>query len=63
MSVEIFGSLAPRPFDLGPLHTRFDDGDDLVGDLILEVKDILESTVKSICPQMRTLWWHRPTAR
>ena len=53
ISVQTFGGLALRSFDLGPLQLGRDRPDNARGDLILQIEDVLAIAIEMICPQMR----------
>ena len=42
--------LAPRTFDLRPLQARLDDAHHSIGDLILEIEDVLQRAVELVGP-------------
>ena len=53
VGVETFGWLALRALDLGPLELRRDRADDGLGDLILQLENIVERAFEALGPQMR----------
>src|SRR6516225_8496630 len=50
VGVEAFGWLALRALDLGPLELRRDRADDGLGDLILQLENIVERAFKALGP-------------
>jgi hypothetical protein len=50
---EIVGRRAPRAFDFGFQDARLDDADDALGDLVLEVEQIVERAFEPVRPEMR----------
>jgi hypothetical protein len=54
VGVEIFRTLSPGVFDLRLPKARFDDADNSVGDLILQVEYVLQRAVEPVGPQMRS---------
>ena len=52
VGVEAFGWLALRALDLGPLKLRRDRPDDGLGDLILQLENIVERAFKALGPEM-----------
>ena len=53
VGVEAFGWLALRALDLGSLELRRDRADDGLGDLILQLENIVERAFEALGPQMR----------
>ena len=53
VGVQAFGWLALRALDLGPLELRRNRADDRLGDLILQLEDIVEGAFEALGPQMR----------
>jgi hypothetical protein len=53
VGVEAFGWLALRALDLGPLELRRNRADDGLGDLILQLENIVERAFEALGPQMR----------
>src|SRR5262245_20157973 len=53
VGVETFGWLALRASDLRSLQLRSDRADDALGDLILQIEDVIERAIETVCPEMR----------
>ena len=56
LKIEAVGIEAPRTrsrraLDFGPLQSWLEEANDLVGDPILEVKNVLERPIELVCPQ------------
>src|SRR5271169_3492642 len=54
VGAEVFGTLSPGAFNLRLLQAWLDHPDHLFGDLILQVKNVLQFSVVSVGPKMRS---------
>ena len=54
IGVEVFGTLSLGAFNLRPLQARLNDADHFFGDLILQVENLLQFSVVSVGPKVRT---------
>src|SRR5215469_12761288 len=63
VGVEVFGWLALRALDLGPLELRRDRADHGLGDLILQLENIVERAFEAPRPTDAPQWSHRSVAR
>ena len=54
IGVEVFGTLSLGAFNLRLLQARLNDADHFFGDLILQVENLLQFSVVSVGPKMRT---------
>src|SRR5439155_537520 len=53
IGAEILWALAPRALDFRAANARFDDPDDGLGDLVLEVEDVFQDAVIFVGPNVR----------
>ena len=52
--IKALGRLVLRTLDLGLFHSGGDRSDDACGDLVLQLKDILQRSIEAICPEVRS---------
>src|SRR5262245_546671 len=53
VSIQALGWLAPGSLDLGLLQLRRDSADDTDSHLVLQIENVFEWSLESVCPQMR----------
>ena len=54
VGIQTFGRLAFGAGDFRPLELRRDRGDDACGDLVLQFEDVVEGTLETVGPKVRS---------